>query len=47
MKTRGTGIVDYNVQKAVDTKHHLIVAREVTSIGIDRSQFSSMRLPEY
>jgi hypothetical protein len=23
MKTRGTGIVGYNVQTAVDTKHHL------------------------
>ena len=27
MKTRGTGVVGYNVQTAVDTKHHLIVAR--------------------
>jgi transposase len=42
MKTRGTGIVGYNVQTAVDTKHHLIVAHEVTNIGIDRSQLSSM-----
>jgi len=25
---RGTGIVGYNVQTAVDTKHHLIIAHE-------------------
>jgi transposase len=42
MKTRGTGIVGYNVQTAVDTKHHLIVAHEVTNIGIDRDQLTSM-----
>jgi transposase len=42
MKTRGTGIVGYNVQTAVDTKNHLIVAHEVTNDGIDRSQLSSM-----
>jgi transposase len=42
MKTRGTGIVGYNVQTAVDVKHHLIVAHEVTNVGIDRSQLSSM-----
>src|SRR6202521_4948099 len=39
---RGTGIVGYNVQTAVDTKHHLIVAHEVTNVGHDRSQFFSM-----
>jgi transposase len=38
MKTRGTGIVGYNVQTAVDTKHHLIVAHEVTNNGSDRQQ---------
>ena len=37
MKTRGTGIVGYNVQTAVDTKHHLIVTHEVTNVGHDRS----------
>ncbi len=42
MKTRGTGIVGYNVQTAVDTAHHLIVAHEVTNIGIDRDQLTSM-----
>ena len=39
---RGTGIVGYNVQTAVDTKHHLIVAHEVTNIGHDRTQLFSM-----
>ena len=39
---RGTGIVGYNVQTAVDTKHHLIVAHEVTNIGHDRTQLFAM-----
>jgi transposase/conjugal transfer/entry exclusion protein len=39
---RGTGIVGYNVQTAVDAKHHLIVAHEVTNIGHDRTQLSAM-----
>lgn len=42
MKTRGTGMVGYNVQTAVDTKHHLIVAHEVTNIGVDRDLLSGM-----
>ena len=44
MKTsgRGTGIVGYNVQTAVDTKHHLIVAHEVTNTGNDFRQLSKM-----
>ncbi|MPW24014.1 IS1182 family transposase, partial [Paraburkholderia sp. CNPSo 3157] len=42
MKTRGTGVVGYNVQTAVDTKHHLIVAHIVTNNGIDRDQLTSM-----
>lgn len=39
---RGTGMVGYNVQAAVDTKHHLIVVHEVTNVGHDRDQLSSM-----
>src|SRR2546421_12237016 len=39
---RGSGIVGYNVQSAVDTKHHLIVTHEVTNVGSDRSQLSRM-----
>ena len=39
---RGTGIVGYNVQTAVDTKHHLIVAHEVTNVGHDRNQLANM-----
>ncbi len=42
MKTRGNGIVGYNVQTAVDTEHHLIVAHEVTNTGSDRDQLSHM-----
>jgi len=42
MKTRGTGMVGYNVQTAVDAKHHLIVAHEVTNDGVDRDHLSSM-----
>jgi len=39
---RGSGMVGYNVQAAVDTKHHLIVAHDVTNVGTDRSQLSAM-----
>jgi uncharacterized small protein (DUF1192 family) len=39
---RGSGIVGYNVQTAVDTKNHLIVCHEVTNVGHDRSQLSHM-----
>jgi hypothetical protein len=39
---RGSGVVGYNVQTAVDTKHHLIVTHEVTNVGTDRSQLASM-----
>jgi transposase len=39
---RGTGIVGYNVQSAVDAKHHLIVAHEVTNAGHERNQLAHM-----
>src|SRR5712672_3428610 len=39
---RDTGIVGYNVQTAVDTKNHLIVAHEVTNVGTDRHQLLNM-----
>jgi transposase len=39
---KGTGIVGYNVQAAVATKHHLIVAHEVTNEGHDRGQLANM-----
>jgi transposase len=39
---RGSGVVGYNVQTAVDAKHHLIVTHEVTNQGTDRAQLSSM-----
>jgi transposase len=39
---RGSGIVGYNVQVAVDTEHHLIVEHEVINIGNDRAQLARM-----
>jgi len=39
---KGTGIVGYNVQIAVETTHHLIVAHEVTNTGHDRAQLTPM-----
>jgi transposase len=39
---RGSGVVGYNVQVAVDTEHHLIVAHQVTNNGSDRSQLANI-----
>ena len=37
---RGSGVVGYNVQVAVEAEHHLIITHEVTNEGSDRSQLS-------
>jgi transposase len=42
MNSRGTGVVGYNVQSAVDAKHHLIVAHDVSKVGSDRRQLARM-----
>jgi len=39
---RGSGMVAYNVQTAVDTTHHLIVAHEVVNVGNDKVQLAAM-----
>ena len=39
---RGSGVVGYNVQVAVDTQHHLIVTHEVTNTGSDCSQLANI-----
>ena len=39
---RRSGLVGYNVQSAVDTETHLIVAHEVTNKGFDRDQLAPM-----
>ena len=42
---RGSGVVGYNVQVAVDTESHLIVTHEVTNVGSDRSQLANVANP--
>ena len=42
MRHRGSGLVGYNVQTAVDVDHHLIVAHEVTNAVSDRRQLTRM-----
>ena len=39
---RGSGVVGYNVQAAVETDHHLIVAHDVVQTGSDRAQLVAM-----
>ncbi len=39
---RGSGVVGYNVQAAVETDHHLIVAHDVVQTGSDRAQLAPM-----
>jgi hypothetical protein len=38
---RGAGVVGHNVQAAVDTEQHLIVAHDVTNVVLDRTLLSS------
>jgi transposase len=38
----GSGVVGYNVQVAVDTERHLIVAHEVTNVGNDTAHLANM-----
>lgn len=42
MKTRGSGIVGYNVQAVVDTKNHIILTHDVTNVGADKGQLFNM-----
>jgi transposase len=39
---RGSGVVGYNVQVAVDTESHLIVTHAVTNVGSDRAQLANV-----
>ena len=42
MRSRGSGVVGYNVQTAVDSKNHLIVVHEVSNEANDRDQLFNM-----
>ena len=42
MKSRGAGIVGYNLQAAVDVENHLIIGHELTNVGNDRNQLASI-----
>jgi transposase len=41
-KVRGSGVVGYDVQTAVDTTHHLIAAHDVTTASHDRMQLTAI-----
>jgi transposase len=43
-KAQGSGVVGYNVQFAVDTNHHLIIAHDVVNEGHDRGQLAAVKL---
>ena len=45
-QAKGTGVVGYNVQAAVDARHHLIVAHQVTNLGTDRAALTKMAVAE-
>jgi hypothetical protein len=42
MRSRGNGLVGYNVRTSVDANHHIILDHKVTNIGNDRSQLADM-----
>lgn len=44
LKKRGTSLVGYNVQIAVDSKHHLVVCSDIVESANDRNQLHHMSL---